>query len=295
MCKLCGSTAALRNSHIVPKFVGRWMKSTAPIPYMKFTDDIDRRAQDLPTMRMLCDDCESRFSGWETKFANEIFHPHIKGQNILRYRSWLVKFATSLTWRAIQYQRSRNPRDPVEVTSIVSQMEEHLSRYLLGQERSLSQYSHHIYPLDILDDPIEPGSPMLNRYLTRTVQTDIIRTRDFSEVLVYVKLPMFMFLAVGESRQRKWLETSRIKKASTLHPKDHALDVRMLEYMLKQSNLLFEASKSASPKSRRRTYKAVQQALEKEPDKIADSKWMEALASDYYFYGKDALLPRVVQ
>lgn len=291
MCKLCGAAAPLRNSHIIPRFVGKWMKSTSPTPYLKSTDDIDQRLQDLPTVKLLCGDCEERFSAWETKFANDIFHPYVKGKVILSYRSWLSKFAVSLTWRAIQHHHHRSSEDTSDLAPILSEMEGHLSRYLLGQEENVGQYTQHIYPLDILANPVKPGSPMLNRYFARAVQTDIIITDDFSEVLVYIKLPMFMLFAVGRSKQRKWLETSRIRKNSTLHPKRHVLDERLFGYFLEQSDLLFEASKARSIKSKDRVNRALQKALVEDPIGVSNSKWMEAFTRDYDFYGKDALLP----
>ena len=85
MCKLCGSGAPLRNSHIIPRFVGRWMKETSPTPYLRYGGNMDQRLQDLFSMELLCNECENRSSGWETKFANEVFHPSAAGETVFRY------------------------------------------------------------------------------------------------------------------------------------------------------------------------------------------------------------------
>ena len=201
MCQLCGSPALLRDSHIIPKFAGRWMKATSPTPYLRLNDNMDKRRQDLHTMKLLCDSCENRFSAWETKFANEIFYPFADGKKtVFRYRSWLNKFAASLAWRGIHFlQPQMSQKEPPDLQQVVNDMEGHLSRFLLGQEKSVGRYTQHVYTVGKLEAPIEPSSPMLNRYLARSTQIDLMRNGDLSEVMMYVKLPMFIFLSVGES------------------------------------------------------------------------------------------------
>ncbi len=211
MCKLCNSNAPLKQSHIIPKFVGRWIKETSPTPYLRFGMDMRKRRQDLATMELLCDACENRFSAWETKFANEIFHPSAADNSTFKYGAWFVKFASSLAWRALQFRKCVKIEDPPTVNSIFDEMERHLSLFLLGSVSHVSSYTQHVYLVGELAAPIEPGSPNINRYLARTVEIDFLRSDDLSEIMVYVKLPMFMFFSVGESKHRKWMETSRIR------------------------------------------------------------------------------------
>ena len=292
MCPLCGSTDPLRDSHIIPKFVGRWMKNTAATPYLRYGDNMDRRLQDLPTMELLCDDCEERFSAWETKFAKQIFHPSSEGETVFRYRYWLSKFAASLAWRAIHFQRTQTQKELPELNSVVDAMESHLSRFLLGQEKSVGKFTQHIYAVGELAAPVEPGSPFLNRYLARAVQIDLLRNDELSEVMIHVKLPMFMFLSVGESKYRKWLETSRIKKSSTLHPKNHILPESILHYIIGKADQSSELLNSMSSKSKAAADKAIMKAIEEDPEKVANSKLMRAMRRDYEFYGKDAVVYR---
>ena len=292
LCKLCGSSAPLRKSHIIPRFVANWMKGSSPIPYLRSANDVDKRRQDLPVMELLCDDCENRFSAWEGKFAHDIFHPSAAGETVFRYGPWLVKFAASLTWRAIQIRHFYRINESPAVSSMVDEMELHLSRFLLGLEKHVGSYTQHIYPVGELDAPIRPGSPMLNRYLARAVQIDFLRNDDLSEMVVYVKLPMFMFLSIGESKHREWLEKSRIKKSGVLHPRDYVLDMGILDYIVGQSDRLMEVLDSMSPKSKAAVDKAILNAIEKEPNKVANSKSMQAMRADYEFYGEEAVVYR---
>ena len=292
LCKLCGSNAPLMKSHVFPKFVGRWMKETSITPYLRFAGNVDERRQDLATMELLCDDCENRFSAWERKFANEIFRPVADGKAVFRYGPWFVKFAASLSWRAIQFLKSQAVEEPPALNSMVDDMELHLLRFLVGQEKHVGSYTQHVYPVGELAAPVRPGSPMLNRFLARSVWIDVLRNDDLSEVMVYVKLPMFMFFSIGETKHKKWRETSRIKKSSVLQPKDHVLPEAMLEYFLEQSDKMGDLLDSMSPKSEAVADRAIRKAIETDPDRMANSRLMRAMLADYQLYGEQAVVYR---
>ena len=204
----------------------------------------------------------------------------------------MVKLAASLAWRAIQFRQFHGIGESPALDSVVDKMELHLSRFLKGQEKHVGSYTQHIYPVSELATPIRPGSPMLNRYLARAVEIDFLRNDDLSEMMVYVKLPMFMFFSVGESKYRKWLETSRIKKSSVLQPKSHVLHESMLDYLLEQSNRVGELLNSMSPKSKAVADKAILKAIEKDPDRVANSRLVQAMLVDYDFYGQEAVVYR---
>ena len=292
MCNLCGSNLPLKQSHIIPRFIGKWMKDTAFTPYIRFGMDIEKRHQDLLKLKLLCGECENRISAWETKFANEVFYPTVDGKTTFRYRDWFVKFAASLSWRALQHRRLLQIEEPPDLNVIFDDMEVRLKSYLLGTVKHLGPFTQHVYPVSELAEPIEPGSPMLNRYLARAVEIDYIRNDDFSEVMVYVKLPMFMFLSIGASKYRKWFETSRIKKSGKLWPKHYILETGMLDYLLERANRMHELLNSMSPKSKAVAEKAVSKAIRDDPERVANSRQMRAMLADYEFYGEDAVVYR---
>ncbi len=167
-------------------------------------------------------------------------------------------------------------------------MEDHLARYLLGNEKHVGQFTQHIYHVSGLAAPVYPGSPMLNRYLTRTVDIDFLRNDDLSEVMVYVKLPMYMFFSVAASKYRKWMETSRIKKHSILVPKSHELHESVFDYIVERADRTKEILESMSPKSKQAIDKALWKAIEQDPEGVARSPAIQAMEVDVRFYGKAA-------
>ena len=249
---------------------------------------MDRRRQDLFTMALLCDECEGLFSSWETQFAKEIFHPFTGGQTIVRYRHWLLKFAASLSWRALHFYRTKMPDDSEDLTLMLNGMENRLSHFLIGRENDLGTYTQHIYPVGVLEAPADPGSASLNRYLARTIDINLLKREDLSDVLIYVKLPRFIFLAVAESSDRKWLETSRIKKASTLQPRNLTMEESVWLYIVGQANRSAELIVSMSEKSKEATNRAFLKAMEDDPKKVTNSDLFRAVQRDYEFYGEEA-------
>lgn len=106
-CKLCGNHSQLEESHFIPKFIGKWIKKTSITSFLRNLDDMSKRVQDTAKEYWLCGDCEDLFSGWETKFANEIFFPFVdKGASVANYGQWMSKFCASISWRTLTYTRS---------------------------------------------------------------------------------------------------------------------------------------------------------------------------------------------
>jgi hypothetical protein len=80
-CALCRADAPLRDSHIVPAFVARWIKETSATGYLRSYMVPNRRAQDFETKKLLCHDCEQRFSAAEDQFARDLFRPYHEGRS----------------------------------------------------------------------------------------------------------------------------------------------------------------------------------------------------------------------
>ena len=134
-CKLCGKEAKLKISHFIPKFVGKWVKETSATGFIRESNEIDKRAQDIAKEYWLCSDCEGLFSEWERKFSNKIFYPFVnKGQSVATYGKWMSKFCASLSWRTLTLIRSKNTHEKKSKKYIESlnKAESHLSKYLLS-------------------------------------------------------------------------------------------------------------------------------------------------------------------
>src|SRR5688572_6978274 len=99
-CRLCGTEAPLCRSHIIPKFVGDWLRATNVTGRLRDSGIPNRLIQDLPWRYMLCAACEERFAQVEAEAAVRIFIPlHERHSERFRYGSMLLQFAVSVLWR----------------------------------------------------------------------------------------------------------------------------------------------------------------------------------------------------
>ena len=82
ICKFCGNTKELKESHLIPSFAGKWLKDTSPSPFLRQAIKPNVRRQDIIKEYLLCGDCEHYFSTFEDAFAKKIFLYDILPTNI---------------------------------------------------------------------------------------------------------------------------------------------------------------------------------------------------------------------
>ena len=107
-CSFCAKNGELRDSHVLPAFVYRWLRKRSGTGHIRHTENPNRRVQDGLKLPWLCALCEAKFSQYETAFATKLFHPWNKGVVRINYTDWLLKFCTSVSWRVRSYARGRN-------------------------------------------------------------------------------------------------------------------------------------------------------------------------------------------
>jgi hypothetical protein len=77
-CRLCEKEDDLKESHFIPKFVGKWIRKTSATGYIRQKYEPHKRSQDIAKEYWLCGDCEQLFSKWEREFANKVFYPFVE-------------------------------------------------------------------------------------------------------------------------------------------------------------------------------------------------------------------------
>ena len=189
-CRLCSSERPLCLSHIFPKFYWEWLKSTGDV-YFRDPNMPNRRLQDGFKLRMLCSECEGRFSQIETHFAERVFRPLVDApQEAVRYESFALRFLISVLWRNLALDLD-NSDSPSQWREELSGVEAGWRDYLL-ERWELSRYGR--VHLIVTDLAIE-GSPQCNNFLTRVAEATEIRTED-ALIGYYAKFAKLVF--VGE-------------------------------------------------------------------------------------------------
>jgi len=287
ICALCKDQTNLKESHLIPKFVGKWLKRTSATGYLRDIDNINKRQQDIPKEYLLCHNCEILFSGWEKLFSEQIFLPNLdKEQYISSYKEWLSKFCASLSWRTLIHIKRQNNNFNDESDYFLNktnQAENHLRNFLLGNTPNLDQYEQHIFPLTEIEKPPEhlnfPSN--INRYFLRSIGIDVLSGDE--DIYTFTKLPTFLIIGIISSKYSKQMRNSRVAlKQGILRPSNLAMPEYLLEYMKDKAREIQIKVSDISEDQNNKVYNAIVDDL----DKTANSKSFQAMLHDYNLFGK---------
>lgn len=159
-CALCGNVDTLKLSHIIPKFVFRYLKKDSFTGRLRQISDPNRPIQDGDKQELLCGVCEERFSAKETKFTNNIYHPFKQsGFTETTYEEgWLHYFITSVNWRTLLLDIASFEHDEDQSNKITDKQlaqlkkaEKIMREYLLGERREIDSIENHIFFFDTIE------------------------------------------------------------------------------------------------------------------------------------------------
>ena len=107
-CNFCNAKVEkLEISHLIPKFIYKWLKETSTTNRMRSSVNPNKPAQDGYKIPFLCKTCEGNFSKYEKYFAEKVFKPFVDTNNIKIFENidfnMLDKFISSLIWRIAKH------------------------------------------------------------------------------------------------------------------------------------------------------------------------------------------------
>lgn len=107
-CNFCKKEVLqLEVSHIIPKFIYKWLKETSTTKKMRSGTNPNKPVQDGYKVPFLCKTCENDFSRYEKHFSEKIFKPFIESNDLGIFKNInhqeFKKFITSLIWRVAQH------------------------------------------------------------------------------------------------------------------------------------------------------------------------------------------------
>lgn len=235
-CQLCGKKVSkLTKSHIIPSFVGKWLKETSVTGYLRQRENANVRIQDLVKQKLLCSDCEIALSVNEKLFAENIFIPYVaeeldewaiaKGKiKSFSHTEWLIKFIIGLQWKTLVTNTDLDEITFIDeitkntyrykITSILKLWKE----YLLGQSKYLGSASHYVIFLQNLIAGAgylpERISNKVNMYLIRSVDSTLAISR--SSLYLYTKLGPIVILSALKPSKLHGIGNAIVKKKGSL-------------------------------------------------------------------------------
>lgn len=282
-CRLCGRIENLRQSHIVPAFVFRWLKDSSPTGYLRGGSNPNIRAQDGLKRAWLCDSCEGDFSQSEELFARKIFRPLMQGTpTSITYEEWLLRFCVSISWRILslcldegtgKFLRESRPQRAADTLGVWRE-------YLRGERTDLAGHEQYLLNLDGIPQSLL-HHPKTNRYFAGVIDAELLETN--SELMVYVKLPHLALLGIIEtSGALDWqmgpIHHEGVYNIGSQAPPDVVLDFLhyRTEYAHHRGNMLSD-----------RQLKCIEDALARDIEKTRRSGFFQSLRHDVERFGID--------
>ena len=298
ICLLCGTSAPLQASHIIPAFAYDWLKETSASPFLRSNhpnegfglspqrNHFNKRVQDGPTRTWFCDVCEDILGRDESTFAREFFYPFFQNPSgSFSYGRWMLRFCTSVSWRVLKhYQEAGLLADwDTESIELVTKAETNWRDFLLDKRDHIRPTRQHLFPVYGMIHSNPPMPANINSYIMRSITMDLVEYDDASQpnhrIYTLTKIGPFMiggFIREAQSPQHRWSGTFISAKSGRIEPRSIRLPGSFREYIVDKARSTSNAFDGISD-----TQKAkIEAAAISDPDRFFDSATYEAFVFD---------------
>lgn len=281
VCALCDRKCELKLSHIIPKFVIDWLKTTQP-GSLRAGGAPNRRIQDAYKIPLLCGGCESQFSKWETNFCKKVFAPYHRKQSAsLVYGPWANKCLVSISWRVVHFIKRQfgirhfSQTQTYELDKAINSWH----RFLSGNEMSIGLYTQHLLPLTIIHEHTIPNlSPFMNRYLIGSVDIDVIRSERMA--YAFAKLgQILLFGRIMDENPEHWSGTEVAADSGKIEPGPYSVPAVVMDFLNGRANRAGYLLSTMSKKQK----DLVETSLIKNVSEFSKTDLARAMAADVSF------------
>ena len=286
-CALCAQSSDLQASHIIPSFVFHWLRDSSATGHIRFSETPNMRVQDGWKPRMLCRDCEQRFAVWEKAFAENCFVPILKEDvQQIRYRPWMLKFATSVSWRVLCAFMAIDGLlgFPEHQVASANKALNEWGRFLLDERPHPGRHEQHMFLVDVIESASVPNMPAnLGRYLARAIEVYVAHTND--SVISYAKMGQFvLFGFIAMPNPRRWKGTKLNANKGIFGVQDIEIPPVIGDFMMDRARVTAtKYSKISGPQ-----HDKIRKSFERDLDRAAKSGSFRAMHHDVLLFGKEA-------
>ncbi|MBB1602912.1 hypothetical protein [Variovorax sp. UMC13] len=288
LCKLCGNTADLQLSHIIPAFVFKWQRASSGNRHLRSSDEPNARVQDGIKKHWLCSDCEELFSRSERAFATHVFHPYVdRSGGRFSYGPWMLHFCVSVSWRLIKLALEEATFDgwTEDEMSSVKRAEVTWREFLLGQRAHPGEFRQHLLPTDEFSSQIPGMVPNFNRYMMRAIQMDL--ARGSKSTFTFAKLGRFMLIGSIREVSSDWSGTKVNANEGVVAPRKYMVPGSMFGYWNHKAQAMADALGSVSPRQKQK----IEDAFRANIERFSESDAFRAMQADVEMFGESAFSP----
>lgn len=287
VCAFCDQTAVLRESHILPAFVYRWLRGRSGTGHMRNTGNPNMRVQDGIKLKWLCDECEGKFSRYETAFVNKVFNPWNEGNLHVKYEEWLLKFCVSISWRIIEFCYGRNKEHSytAEQMLLVEKAKRDWKSFLRSDLPNPGLFEQHLLILDNVESTTIDGLPNnFNRFITGAVTFDIIGSKV--SLMTFAKLGRFIIIGIVQKGPDGWKGTKVNANYGTLKPGEFTVPYGLLGVINDKADQSAKAMRAMSSTQKDK----IEEAIINNPDRFVNSDQFASIEADIRMFGLNSFV-----
>jgi len=262
-CALCKEYKSLRRSHIIPKFVSKWLKETSATGFLRSAKKPKKRMQDLPKFPLLCGDCEQRFSKLEFYFADKIFYPILnEHKEEISYDDTLRRFIISLNWRTLKTGYSDQVKVHPWIKEHIDKAEEIWRKYLLRESSDCGSYEHHLFFVDFVKNEIDIPKKF-QWYTLRAVDSTLVSSQNV--VFAFTHFPHIFFTSTIFPLTFSGWKSTKIRNTGKFTTKSEITDYYFWDFLFSRCKIISSSIDGSANEQ-------IAKSLVKKPEKFLSFK-----------------------
>nr|HAT8713570.1 hypothetical protein [Legionella jordanis] len=287
-CRLCENNSELKKSHIIPKSIIKWMKNTSATGYLRSSENMNIVKQDGLKLPFLCSECECLFSTYEKYFYEQIFLPLHDDKERIAYNNNLLKFAASLSWRALKYFIEEDEIDHLNEKQIKNSTIalQRWKDYLFNKENSPGIFELHFYNFIGVVSSTGDLPNNTHRYLHRSIDFNLYSSSDVA--FIYIKLPGLIIIGyITLPNDIEEFRDTRIKVANgKINPMNYTAPIYLLDIIKDEAQKIAEYQNSISEKQQSK----INDKYKNNTQRASQSRTVQAIREDMQLSKKHSII-----
>ena len=270
-CALCKEHKSLKKSHIIPKFVSKWLKETSATGFLRGVKKPEKRMQDLPTLPLLCGDCEQRFSKLESYFADRIFYPILNEcKDEISHDDTLLRFVISLSWRTLKTGYSCSVEIHPWIKKHLNKAERIWRKYLLQESSDSGSYEHHLFFTGYAKKEIDIPKKF-QWYALRAADSTLVSSR--STVFAFTHFPHVFFASTIFPLTFSGWKSTKIYNKGKITTKSEINDYYFWKFLVSRCETISSSLDGSANEK-------IVKSLEKKPERFLKSESLAVMIEE---------------
>jgi len=204
-----------------------------------------------------------------------------------KYGPWLLKFAVSVSWRALTdyfgYSKVQYEYSDSEIQWINKALST-WKKFLFDEIPHPGPFEQHMLLVDTIASASNPSQleTNMNRYLTRSQEINIAHS-DGDPSFIYVKMGKMILLGLIHYENPKQWQGTKIHVKRGIIGGNVTVPDQFSEYLNERAGVMRKYNEKISRKQRDR----IHESYMKNMDRVAESETFEAIDADVSLFGKE--------